>query len=60
MVATLPPIVPHSTMNHSLHFVDPAIGTQHILCYWARAKYSIKGMKGYTAQEIPSYLDEFM
>ena len=61
-VATLPPVASHSTVNHSLHFVDPATGvhTQHIECYWARVKNKIKRMKGCHAHEIPSYLDEFM
>lgn len=52
-VATLPPVGSHTTVNHSLHLVDPATGvhTQYITCYLTRVK-----MKGYHAHEIPSYL----
>ena len=34
----------HSTVNHSLHFVDPATGThtQNIESYWGRVKRRIK------------------
>ena len=61
-VGTLPPVASHLTVNHSLHFVDPATGvhTQHIECYWSRVKKRIKEMKGCHAHEISSYLDEFM
>lgn len=61
-VASLPSVASHSTVNHSLHFVDPATGvhTQHIESYWARAKLKLKRMKGCHAHELPSYLDEFM
>ena len=61
-VSSLPGIAAHNTVNHSLHFVDPATGThtQNIESYWSRAKYKIKRMKGVHAQQLPSYLDEFM
>jgi len=49
----------HSSVNHSLHFVDPIIGThtQHIESYWSRAKAKLKRMHGTC---LPEYLDEFM
>lgn len=61
-VGSLPTVASHATVNHSLHFVDPATGvhTQNIESYWARAKRKIKNMKGCHATEMPSYLDEFM
>ena len=61
-VASLPTVSAHDTVNHSLHFVDPATGvhTQNIESYWGRVKRKIKHMKGCHATELPSYLDEFM
>ena len=48
--------------DHSLHFVDPVTGvhTQNIESYWNRAKLKLKRMKGCHADQLPSYLDEFM
>ena len=56
------PGISHSTVNHSLHFVDPSTGThtQNIESYWNRVKYNMKKMKGCHDHQIPSYLDEFM
>ena len=61
-VASLPPVASHSTVNHSVHFVDldTEVHPQHVESYWARAKQRIKGVKGCHAHEIPSYLNEFM
>ena len=61
-VNTLPGIVGHNTVNHSLNFVDPVSGThtQNVESYWSRAKQKIKKMKGCHAEQLPSYLDEFM
>ena len=61
-VAALPPVSSHSTVNHSLSFVDPLTGThtQHIESYWNRVKLKLKRMKGCHSHQIPSYLDEFM
>lgn len=61
-VASLPPVSAHRTVNHSLHFVDPAtlVHTQNIESYWGRVKCKIKHMKGCHATEISSYLDVFM
>ena len=61
-VASLANIASHSTVNHSLHFVDPGTGThtQNIESYWAQAKRKLKNMKGCHATELPSYLDEHM
>ena len=52
----------HQTVNHSLHFVDPATGvhTQNIESYWARVKRRFKHMKGVHESMMTSYLDEFM
>ena len=60
-VNTLPGIVGHNTVNHSLNFVDPVSGThtQNVESYWSRAKQKIKRMKGCHAEQLPSYLDEF-
>ena len=61
-VHQLPNISSHSTVNHSLHFVDPSTGvhTQHVESYWARVKWRFKSMKGVSSNQRPSYLDEFM
>ena len=60
-INTLPGIT-HSTVNHSLHFVDPSTGThtQNVESYWNRVKQKFKRMKGCHAHQVPSYLDEFM
>ena len=61
-VGQLPNVSNHSTINHSLHFVDPSTGvhTQHVESYWARVKWRFKSMKGVSSNQLPSYLDEFM
>ena len=61
-MASLPSVSGHSTVNHSLQFVDPATDThtQHMESYWARVKHKFKRMKGCHAIELTSYLDEFM
>ena len=61
-VSSLPTVSSHSTVNHSLHFVDPVTGThtQNVESYWSRAKLKLKRMKGCLAPELTSYLDEFM
>ena len=61
-VAGLPNVAQHATVNHSLHFVDPATGvhTQHIESYWNRVKTKLKRMKGCHESQLASYLDEFM
>ena len=52
----------HSTVNHSLNFVDPISGThtQHVESYWSRAKRKLRRMHGTSDKLLPSYLDEFM
>ena len=52
----------HSSVSHSLHFVDPITGThtQHIESYWSRAKAKLKRMHGTCDDHLPEYLDEFM
>ena len=61
-VATLPNVASHSTVNHSITFVDPVTGahTPNIESYWNRIKTKFKRMKGCHANQLPSYLDEFM
>ena len=61
-ISSLPNVGSHSTVNHSVTFVDPATGThtQHVESYWNHCKTKIKRMKGCAEDQIPSYLDEFM
>ena len=56
------PTLNHEVVNHSLNFVDPTTGvhTQHIESYWNRVKGKLKRMRGCHADQLPSYLDEFM
>ena len=56
------PTLNHEVVNHSLHFVDPTTGvhTQHVESYWNRVKGKLKRMRGCHADQLPSYLDEFM
>lgn len=52
----------HLTVNHSLHFVNPETGvhTQNIESCWANLKYKMKMMKGIIADNLESYLFEWM
>ena len=61
-VQHLPSVAQHQTVNHSLHFVNPATGvhTQHIESYWNRVKTKFKRMKGVHETMLESYSDEFM
>lgn len=61
-IAALPNVASHSTVNHSVTFVDPVTGThtQNVESYWNRVKRKFKRMKGCHAHQLPSYLDEFM
>ena len=61
-MASLPSVSTHSTVNHSVTFVNPVSGThtQNIESYWGKAKRKLKNMKGCHASQLPSYLDEFM
>ncbi len=61
-VGSLPNVNSHSTVNHSVTFVDPVTGThtQHVESYWNRCKTKFKRMKGVDSNQLPSYLDEFM
>ena len=61
-VQQLQPVSSHNTINHSLHFVDPATGvhTQNIESYWSRVKRRFKRMKGVHESMMSAYLDEFM
>ena len=61
-VHSLPNVAAHSTVNHSVEFVDPITGvhTQHVESYWNRCKTRFKRMKGCHESQLPSYLDKFM
>lgn len=61
-IASLPNVSSHSTVNHSVTFVDPLSGThtQNVESYWNRAKMKLKRMRGCHADQLASYLDEFM
>lgn len=61
-IQSLPSVAQHSTVNHSITFVDPTTGThtQNVESYWNRVKTKFKRMKGVHEEMLPSYLDEFM
>ena len=61
-VQQLPSVTQHSTVNHSLFFVDPTTGvhTQNVESYWNRVKTKFKAMKGVHRSMLSSYIDEFM
>ena len=60
-VQQLPSVTTHSTVNHSLHFIDPGtrIHTQNVESYWNRVKGKFKHMKGVHEEMISLYVDEF-
>ena len=60
-VQSLGNVAIHSSVNHSLHFVDPVTGvhTQHVESYWNRVKGKLKRMKGCHHQQLTSCLDKF-
>ena len=61
-IGTLPNVSTHSTVNHSVTFVDPVTGThtQNVESYWNRCKTKLRRIKGCVAHQVPSYLNEFM
>ena len=61
-VASLSNVTSHSTVNHSVEFVDSVTGvhTQSIESYWNRIKIKIKRMRGCHQDQLASYLDEYM
>ena len=61
-VGTLPGVVSHGTVNHSIEFVNSITGVHihNIESYWNRVKTKLKRMKDCHATELASYLDEFM
>ena len=61
-VQQLPSVTSHSTVNHSLQFIDPGTGihTQNVKSYWNCVKGKFKRMKGVHEEMMSSYLDEFM
>ena len=58
----LTPVAQHSTVNHSIQFVNPTTGvhTQNIESYWNRVKAKFKRMKGVQHTMLGSYMDEYM
>ena len=61
-VGNLTNVSVHSTVNHSVNYVDPVTGvhTNHIESYWNRVKTKFKKMKGCSKDMLDGYLDEFM
>ena len=61
-VQLLPSVTSHSTVNHSLHFIDPGTGihTQNVESYWNHVKGKFKCTKGIHEEMMSLYLDEFM
>ena len=61
-VTMLPNVASHSTVNHSVTFIDPTTGThtQNAESYWNRINIKLKKMRGCHEHQLPSYLDEFM
>ena len=61
-VHSLPNVSSHGVVNHSVRFVEPNTGvhTQNVESYWSRVKTKLKRMRGCHANQLPSYLDEFM
>ena len=55
-------VCPDLSGRGPLEFVNPTTGThtQHVESYWGRVKKRFKSMKGVHAEQLPSYLDEFM
>ncbi len=56
-VSSLPAVAQHSTVNHSITFVNPTTGThtQNVESYWNRVKTKFKRMKGVHEVMLPSY-----
>jgi len=54
--------LPHQTVNHSLHYVNPGTGvnTNTVENMWRCAKDKFKCMHGTSQAHITSYLQEFM
>ena len=61
-VQQLQSVAQHSTVNHSIEFINPTTGvhTQHVESYWNRVKTKFKRMKGVQSTMLDSYLGEFM
>ena len=61
-ISSLPGVAGHSTVNHSIHFVDPSTGvhTQNVESYWNRIKPKLKRMRRCHKEMLASYLDEFI
>ena len=61
-VSGLSNVSAHSTVNHSIEFVNSVTGvhTQNIESYWNRVKTKIKRMRGCHDHQLASYLDEYM
>ena len=60
-VGSLANVSTHATVNHSVTFVAPSgVHTQNIESYWNTIKIKLKRMRGCTADQLPSYLEEFV
>ena len=60
-IQSLPSVSRHETVYHSIEFVSACeVHNQNVESYWARAKLKLKIMKGVAADQLPSYIDEFM
>jgi hypothetical protein len=53
-LAPLPNVASHSTVNHSIAFIHPTIGShmQNVESYWAQLKIKFKRMKGCHAHQL--------
>ena len=61
-IAQLPEGYGHTTINHSVNFMDPdnpAAHTQGVESFWAHAKKKLRRMCGTNRQLFVSYLREF-
>ena len=53
-ISSIPVVAAHQTVDHSLHFVDPAthVHTQNVESYWNRFKTKLKRMKGISCRLV--------
>ena len=58
-VHSLPNVSSHGVVNHSVK-PNTRVHTQNVESYWSRVKTKLKRMRGCHANQLPSYVDEFM